>query len=63
MAKKSSMYQTGTINSLLQAVYLGDTSVADLKECGDFGLGHLIILMVNSLFVMGSAIGPMPKAN
>lgn len=33
------MYQTGTINSLLDAVYQGDTSIAELKMHGDFGLG------------------------
>lgn len=36
---KSKLYQTGTINSLMQAVYYGDTTVAELKQHGDFGLG------------------------
>ena len=36
---KKYVYQTGTINSLIQAVYEGDTSIKDLKEHGDFGLG------------------------
>lgn len=39
MPKKQQIYQTGTINSLINAVYDGDTSVGELKEHGDFGLG------------------------
>lgn len=38
---KQAIYQVGTINSLLEAVYAGDTSVKKLKEHGDFGLGAL----------------------
>lgn len=37
--KKHQIYQTGTINSLLNAVYDGDTSIGELKAHGDFGLG------------------------
>ena len=37
--KKPKIYQTGTINSLINAVYDGDTCVGELKEHGDFGLG------------------------
>ncbi len=37
--RKPKMYQTGTINSLINAVYDGDVCVAELKEHGDFGLG------------------------
>jgi acetolactate decarboxylase len=33
------IYQTGTINSLLEAVYSGDKTVGDLLLHGDFGLG------------------------
>lgn len=33
------IYQTGTINSLLEAVYSGDKTVGDLLQRGDFGLG------------------------
>lgn len=36
---KLTMYQTGTINSLMDAVYYGDTTIAELKQHGDFGLG------------------------
>lgn len=36
---KAKIYQTGTINSLIQAVYDGDTSIGELKEHGNFGLG------------------------
>lgn len=37
--KKHHIYQTGTINSLINAVYDGDMSIGELKEHGDFGLG------------------------
>lgn len=37
--KKEQIYQTGTINSLINAVYDGDVSIGELKEHGDFGLG------------------------
>ena len=33
------IYQTGTINSLLEAVYSGDKTVGDILKYGDFGLG------------------------
>lgn len=33
------IYQTGTINSLLEAVYVGDKTVLDVMQHGDFGLG------------------------
>ena len=33
------LYQVGTINSLLAAVYEGDVSVNDLSNFGNFGLG------------------------
>lgn len=36
---KVKIYQTGTINSLLNAVYEGDVAVKELKTHGDFGLG------------------------
>lgn len=36
---KSYIYQTGTINSLLEAVYDGDLSIAELKKHGNFGIG------------------------
>ena len=39
--QKNTMYQVGTINSLLEAVYAGDTSIAVLKQYGNFGLGAL----------------------
>lgn len=35
----NAIYQTGTINSLLEAVYVGDKTVAEVMEQGDFGLG------------------------
>lgn len=35
------IYQTGTINSLVNAVYDGDKSIASIKVHGDFGLGAL----------------------
>lgn len=38
---KHYIYQTGTINSLLEAVYDGDTTMAQLATKGDFGLGAL----------------------
>lgn len=39
MPKKSVMFQTGTIRSLLQGVYDGDQSIAELGNHGDYGLG------------------------
>lgn len=33
------IYQTGTINSLLEAVYDGDKTVAEVMQHGNFGLG------------------------
>lgn len=39
MTKKQKIYQTGTINSLINAVYDGDTTIREIKEHGDFGLG------------------------
>ena len=38
---KQYIYQTGTINSLLEAVYDGDTTIAELANKGNFGLGAL----------------------
>lgn len=35
------IYQTGTINSLVNAVYDGDKTVSSIKNHGDFGLGAL----------------------
>jgi alpha-acetolactate decarboxylase len=32
------IYQTGTINSLLEAVYSGDKTVGDILKHGCFGL-------------------------
>ena len=39
MSKKQQIYQTGTINSLINAVYDGDTTINEIKEHGDFGIG------------------------
>lgn len=39
MANKQQIYQTGTINSLINAVYDGDTTIGEIKGHGDFGLG------------------------
>lgn len=39
--RKATIYQTGTINSLVNAVYDGDRDIAWIKEQGDFGLGAL----------------------
>ncbi len=36
-----SIYQTGTINSLVSAVYDGDKDISSIKAHGDFGLGAL----------------------
>lgn len=36
---KSQIYQTGTVNSLLEAVYEGDVAIGHLKQNGDFGIG------------------------
>ena len=36
---KNKIYQTGTIASLIQCVYDGDTIVKNLSKYGDFGLG------------------------
>lgn len=33
------IYQTGTLNSLLEAVYTGDKTIEDILQHGDFGLG------------------------
>lgn len=41
MLEKSYIYQTGTINSLLDAVYDGDVQISDLAYHGDFGIGAL----------------------
>lgn len=38
---KAAIYQTGTINSLVNAVYDGDRDIAWIKKQGDFGLGAL----------------------
>ncbi len=38
---KFQIYQIGTINSLLEAVYEGDLTIKELKSHGDFGLGAL----------------------
>lgn len=37
--RESRIVQISTINALLQGVYDGDTTVDDLREFGDFGLG------------------------
>lgn len=39
--EKKFIYQTGTINSLLEAVYAGDINMNALLKHGDFGLGAL----------------------
>ena len=44
---KQSIYQTGTINSLLQTVYDGDASIEKLSQHGNFGLVHWMRLMVS----------------
>jgi acetolactate decarboxylase len=36
---KNLIYQTGTINSLLQGVYLGNKTIKQVMKYGDFGLG------------------------
>jgi len=36
---KPTIYQTGTINSLVNAVYDGDREIGWIKQQGDFGLG------------------------
>src|ERR687895_1753440 len=35
------LFQTSTIDALLEGKYDGDVSFAELEECGDFGLGTL----------------------
>ena len=39
MTHKIKVYQTGTVNSLSDAVYDGDTSIQACKTYGDFGIG------------------------
>lgn len=39
MSNKAAIYQTGTINSLMEAVYDGDTSIEYLTKKGSFGIG------------------------
>ncbi|MDG2991908.1 acetolactate decarboxylase [Candidatus Synechococcus calcipolaris G9] len=36
---EETLFQTSTINALVEGVYRGDLTVAELKEHGDFGLG------------------------
>ena len=38
---KAAIYQTGTINSLVNAVYDGDRNISWIRTQGDFGLGAL----------------------
>lgn len=38
---KAVIYQTGTINSLVNAVYDGDRDISCIRKQGDFGLGAL----------------------
>lgn len=35
------IYQTGTVNSLVKAVYDGDKTISSIRKHGDFGLGAL----------------------
>lgn len=35
------IYQTGTVNSLVKAVYDGDKTISSIRNHGDFGLGAL----------------------
>jgi acetolactate decarboxylase len=37
--KKEKVFQTGTIASLLNLVYEGDTTIAELRQYGNFGIG------------------------
>ena len=37
--KNSALYQTGTINALLDGLYNGEVNFKQLKEKGDFGIG------------------------
>lgn len=37
--KKEKVFQTGTIASLLNCVYEGDMTIAELRQHGDFGIG------------------------
>lgn len=39
MSQKAYIYQTGTINSLMEAVFDGDTSIEYLTQKGNFGIG------------------------
>jgi len=38
---QNSMYQVSTINALMQGVYDGDSTIKDLKQYGNFGIGTL----------------------
>jgi acetolactate decarboxylase len=40
-AERDTLFQTSTINALLEGVYDGDLTVATLRQRGDFGLGTL----------------------
>ena len=37
--EQSEVFQTSTINALVEGVYKGDTTIGELKKHGDFGLG------------------------
>lgn len=36
---EESVFQTSTINALVEGIYEGDTTVKELKKHGDFGIG------------------------
>lgn len=37
--KRDILFQTSTINALLEGIYDGDVTFEELRKCGDFGLG------------------------
>ena len=50
VTNKDQLLQISTIDALLGGIYDGETTVEQLLKQGDFGIAHLILLMVKWLF-------------
>ncbi len=65
---KARVFQTGTINSLLQSVYDGDTTIGELKTQGNFGVGTFAgvdgeLIAVDNQYFRADASGHLTLEN
>lgn len=56
--RHSAIFQTSTINALVESVYDGDVTFAELARHGDFGLGTLNALYGEMVALDGRRVWP-----